>query len=197
MLPAVRAVQEVCSIYCATANAVQVIVAETDLDSPAREAGLRARDRIVRVGGASVTAQRENDLPAIRRTLGLLPKGEEASLEVVRGDETLVELVLQNLLTNAGKYSPAGTEIEVSLQVNGDGLPEVQVRDQGIGLDSVDLENLFTPFYRSDRARDVAKGLGLGLTVCMRALEAQGGGISASAAPGAGSIFRFYLQPAD
>ncbi|HZW08520.1 MAG TPA: trypsin-like peptidase domain-containing protein [Phycisphaerales bacterium] len=66
-----------------------VIVAETDLDSPAREAGIRARDRIVRINGGSVTAERENDLPRVRRMLGLLPKGEEAALELVRGEETI------------------------------------------------------------------------------------------------------------
>jgi len=66
-----------------------VIVAETDLESPARESGVRARDRIMRINGVSVTAARENDLPAIRRMLGLLPKGGEATLEIARGDETL------------------------------------------------------------------------------------------------------------
>ena len=66
-----------------------VIVAETDVDSPAREAGFQARDRIVRIGGESVTATRVNDLPAIRRRLGLLPKGEGAEVGVVRGEETL------------------------------------------------------------------------------------------------------------
>jgi serine protease Do len=66
-----------------------VIVAETDMESPAREAGIRARDRIVRIRGESVTAERENDLPAVRRMLGLLPKGEEAEIELVRGEETI------------------------------------------------------------------------------------------------------------
>ncbi len=71
-----------------------VIVSETDTDSPAREAGIQARDRIVRIGDESVTAQRVNDLPAIRRRLGLLAKGEPTTIELVRGEETLiVELV--------------------------------------------------------------------------------------------------------
>jgi serine protease Do len=71
-----------------------VIVSETDLDSPAREAGFQARDRIVRIGGESATARRVNDLPAVRRALGLLPKGEPTPIEIVRGEESLVlELV--------------------------------------------------------------------------------------------------------
>ena len=71
-----------------------VIVAETDPESPAREAGFLARDRIVKIGGESVTAARVNDLPGIRKRLGLLAKGEVTEVEVVRGSERVVlELV--------------------------------------------------------------------------------------------------------
>ena len=66
-----------------------VIVAETDVESPARRAGLMARDRILRVNGEPVTALTERDLPAVRRTLGLLPKGEPALFEVERGSGVL------------------------------------------------------------------------------------------------------------
>jgi serine protease Do len=61
-----------------------VVVAETDPESPARRAGIRARDRIVRINGEAVTAQREEDLPRVRRLLGLMPKGKEATVELVR-----------------------------------------------------------------------------------------------------------------
>ena len=66
-----------------------VIVAETDPESPARRAGIRARDRLVRIGGQAVTAMTEEDLPAIRRLVGLLPKYEPVAIDLVRGDETL------------------------------------------------------------------------------------------------------------
>jgi len=66
-----------------------VIVAETDPDSPARRAGFQGKDRIVRVNGASLTALTTEDLPAVRRFLGLLPKGEEATFDVARGTDTL------------------------------------------------------------------------------------------------------------
>ncbi len=64
-----------------------VIVAETDPDSPARDAGFLARDRIVKIGGETVNAARVNDLPDIRKRLGLLPKGEPTEIEVVRGTD--------------------------------------------------------------------------------------------------------------
>jgi serine protease Do len=66
-----------------------VIVAETDPESPARRAGLQARDRIVKIGGKAVTAVTDEDLPAVRRMIGLLPKHQKAAIDLVRGDKPL------------------------------------------------------------------------------------------------------------
>ncbi len=74
-------------MYFAAENGV--IVAETDPQSPARRAGLQPRDRIVRVNGEKIDAITEEDLPAVRRKLGFLAKGEPARFEVVRGNENL------------------------------------------------------------------------------------------------------------
>ncbi len=71
-----------------------VIVAETDPGSPARKAGLRPRDRLLSVAGQPLTALSEEDLPHVRRALGLLPRGEPVTFEVQRDGDTLrVELV--------------------------------------------------------------------------------------------------------
>jgi serine protease Do len=70
-----------------------VIVAQTDPDSPARRAGIQPRDRIIRVNGEPVSAMTEEDLPAVRRALGLLVKGKPAKFQLVRNEETItVEL---------------------------------------------------------------------------------------------------------
>jgi serine protease Do len=70
-----------------------VIVAETDPESPARQAGILPKDRIVAIGGKSVTAMTEEDLPALRREIGLLPKGAPVKIELMRNDQSLtVEL---------------------------------------------------------------------------------------------------------
>jgi serine protease Do len=61
-----------------------VIIAETDPESPARRAGIQAGDRLLRINGQTVTALTEEELPAIRRQLGSLPKMETARLELVR-----------------------------------------------------------------------------------------------------------------
>jgi serine protease Do len=66
-----------------------VIVSETDPESPARRAGIQARDRIVRVGGQPVNAMTDEDLPAVRRMLGLLPKHQKAKIDLVRGERPM------------------------------------------------------------------------------------------------------------
>jgi len=73
-----------------------VVVAGTDPESPARRAGIQPKDRIIAVNGHPVTARVHEDLPAVRCRLGLLPKGEPARLELVRG-ETLHTLELTPL----------------------------------------------------------------------------------------------------
>jgi len=70
-----------------------IIVAETDADSPARSAGICTNDRIVAINGRSLTARQEEDLPDIRRWIGLLPRGEAMSIRLMRGgQEVSVEL---------------------------------------------------------------------------------------------------------
>jgi serine protease Do len=61
-----------------------VIVASTDPDSPSRDAGLETNDRIVKINGQAVTAANEEDLPRLRKLIGLLPRNQEASIEIVR-----------------------------------------------------------------------------------------------------------------
>lgn len=70
-----------------------VLVAETDLDSPARRAGLEAGDRLVRLNGAKLNGLTQEDLPTVRRQLGFLPKDQPARVEFVRkGESRTIEL---------------------------------------------------------------------------------------------------------
>jgi serine protease Do len=64
-----------------------VIIAETDPDSPARRAGIQARDRILKVGGQPLNAVTAEDLPVVRRQLGLLSKLQSVEIEILRGNE--------------------------------------------------------------------------------------------------------------
>ena len=99
---------------------------------------------------------------------------------------------MENLLSNADKYSPAHAEVEVVLRVE-DGEATVSVLDRGIGIDPADADQLFTPFYRTDAAKSHANGIGIGLAVCKRVIDSQGGRIWARPRQGGGSELAFVL----
>jgi PAS domain S-box-containing protein len=111
---------------------------------------------------------------------------------IVDADRTNIELLIDNLLSNADKYSPPTTDIEVVLQVKGNEA-QVLVLDRGIGLAEEDAEALFAPFYRSVTAKKKANGIGVGLAVCKRVIESHDGRIWAKPRGGGGSEFGFAL----
>jgi two-component system sensor histidine kinase KdpD len=111
-------------------------------------------------------------------------------LPLVPMDDVLVEQVLINLLENAAKYTPAGTEIDVRAWVD-DGQAMVEVADRGPGLAAGDESRIFEKFYR--RAGPQSRGAGLGLAICRAIVEAHGGRIWAQNRPDGGAAFRFFL----
>ena len=111
---------------------------------------------------------------------------------IVEADRTYLELVVENLLSNANKYSPAAAEITVEI-VPRDGEARVRVLDRGIGIRADDLGKVFSPFYRGDVAPSLATGLGIGLAVCRRVVELQGGRVWAGARNGGGAEVGFAL----
>jgi len=121
-----------------------------------------------------------------------------AALPIVVGEETYVEQVVRNLLTNAVKYSDAGTPIRVLVSTE-DGGVAVRVIDAGPGVSPEALEHLFEAFYRAPEVRRSAAGAGIGLFVSRELVEAMGGRIWAAAAPRPsvkGSEFGFWLPAA-
>jgi signal transduction histidine kinase len=127
--------------------------------------------------------------------------GHELSLSLpespvpLRCDGARIEQVLNNLVSNALKYSPDGTRVEVTVVQRGE---EVlfSVSDQGIGISAEEQRHLFTPFQRASEARERASGAGLGLSVARRIVEAHGGSIEVDSQPGKGSVFSIRLKPA-
>src|SRR2546428_56113 len=125
----------------------------------------------------------------IGRTVELVGPGlpVAAGIEAVR-----LAQILDNLLRNAAKYSPTGSPIVVEIAAADDEVV-VAVRDQGSGVEADDLEQIFTPGFRSSRHAEVA-GEGLGLAVCRKIVESCGGRIWATS-PGRdrGSTFHVAL----
>lgn len=119
--------------------------------------------------------------------------GSTTAPPFVLGEPTLITLVADNLIGNAIKYSDPETPIEVTLDAEDPGQIEVHVLDRGIGVGKNECEWIFTPFYRSRAAVARASGMGIGLAVCRRIVEAQGGWIKASPRQGGGSDFAFAL----
>ncbi len=116
----------------------------------------------------------------------------DAGLPPVSGDDTSIQQVVHNLVSNAAKYSPPGSVVEVKVE-GGDGEVLVRVLDRGRGLSAVEASHVFEPFYRSEAAKRMAAGAGIGLFVCRRLVEAMGGRIWAEPREGGGSVFAFAL----
>lgn len=111
---------------------------------------------------------------------------------IVEGDSTRLIQVLSNLIGNSIRYTPEGGHITVELAVNGpQGHAQLSVTDNGIGISSDLLPNLFDLFTQAQRSTDSRNsGLGLGLALVKTLVEAHGGAVRASS-PGAGQGSRF------
>ena len=109
---------------------------------------------------------------------------------MIQADGLRIEQVVRNLVSNAVKYSPGGSLVEIAVDER-DGEVVLSVRDDGTGIPSEDLQTIFLPFRRRKLAN--APGAGLGLSVVRRIVLAHGGRIDVDSAPGRGSTFRVTL----
>lgn len=115
-----------------------------------------------------------------------------AELPPVLAHEPWMLMVMANLLSNAQKYSPDDEPIDVIVAATGE-FVSVSVLDRGAGLAAADCEHIFEPFFRAAATAEAAGGMGLGLALCKRLVELQGGTISCEARDGGGSVFSFSL----
>jgi signal transduction histidine kinase len=115
------------------------------------------------------------------------------SLPPALADPRRIRQVLRNLVENAVKYSPEGGAITISVQPAA-GRLQIDVGDQGIGIEPQQLDAVFDRFYQVDSAstRKVG-GAGLGLSICKAIVEAHHGAIWVESQPGIGSTFSFTL----
>ncbi len=114
----------------------------------------------------------------------------------VYGDEPLLAVALHNLIANAIQYSPKGSRVGVGVK-NTDGIVEIAVTDQGIGIPDDELDRVFERFFRIDPARSRhTGGSGLGLSIVKHVVQNHGGDIRVWSQPGNGSTFTIRLPEA-
>ena len=129
---------------------------------------------------------------AEQRNIQLVMTGEAEAW--MRGDQPRLHRAILNLLDNALRYSPDGSQVDVDVQPSG-GWWLLTVRDYGQGLSEPDLEKMFQRFYRGDpsRARTTRSGSGLGLAIVQQIAVNHGGRIQARNQPDGGACMELLL----
>ena len=115
----------------------------------------------------------------------------EESVEAVVDEEKMGQ-VLENILSNAVKYSPEGGRIRITGGVVQDDY-QVSVEDQGIGMSPEQLERIFDRFYRADASNTAIPGTGLGMSIVKHILDAHGGKVWVESELGKGTTVRFSI----
>jgi two-component system sensor histidine kinase SenX3 len=130
-------------------------------------------------------------LPAQRKRIEVGVGGDHGA--VVYGDHNLLVTAVRNLVENAIAYSPEATRVSVTVRRR-DGLVEIAVSDQGLGIAPGDQERVFERFYRVDPARSrQTGGTGLGLSIVKHVAANHGGDVTVWSVEGEGSTFTLRL----
>ena len=143
---------------------------------------------------------RKNVAPLIIEESRVIEEDVEPHLPWVFADLRAVCGCLENLITNAIKYSGIDRRIRISarLETTESGKEvAIAIQDRGMGIPGSELKHIFEPFYRSPEARLAQiPGTGLGLSVCKHLAEAMGGRVSVKSEVGIGSTFTLHLRTA-
>jgi signal transduction histidine kinase len=172
---------------------VEDILAAARLDLGAVAGGLPLRrDRVMLTDLVEAAATRFQVLyPKDRLELQC-----DVALDALEGDGALLRRVVDNLIDNARKYSEPNSPIVVRLD-NDAGAIVLSVIDRGMGIEAKDLPHIFTPFFRTDRSRTrKTGGVGLGLTLVRRIVNAHGGRVDVESQVGVGTRVRVRLPVA-
>jgi len=118
-----------------------------------------------------------------------------AAMPLVAADIGMVERVLENLVENALRHTPAGGRVTLALSLEGE-RAGVAVSDTGVGIPADEIDNVFERFYRADRSGS-RHHAGLGLAIARRMVQLHGGQLAVRSTPGQGTTFAFDLPLAE
>lgn len=138
--------------------------------------------------------------PLVRELEPLLMK-QQLRLDVHFAEEPLVakadpirfQQAIRNVVANAMRFSPPGSAIELSGQVDSGGQIHIVIRDHGPGIPEEELETIFEAFVQSSKTKDGSGGTGLGLAICRKILETMGGKIYARNPSRGGAVFHILM----
>ena len=143
-----------------------------------------------------VIADAQFEATALDKGVDLLLPDDTSTLQV-SGDIAELKRAVENVVRNGVRHAPSGTSVVVQAEnvVDERGVV-ITVTDQGAGVEEADLEQIFTPFFRSPSERAQSSGYGIGLSLVKRIIEAHGGQVSAANLPGGGFQVRLALPAA-
>ncbi len=134
----------------------------------------------------------DNKYHAQKKNISIQYSAHE-NIPSLHGDAAQLRLVLNNLISNAIKYSVQGTLVEINVSCNETEV-EIAVADQGQGIPEDELDEVFRPFQRTSvQSTAGEKSTGLGLTIAKKVVEAHNGTISVTSKVGKGTVFSFTL----
>ena len=151
---------------------------------------------MIEIGQVVETCFAANESAAEQKSISLVSQ-EELRHACIPADEEALRQILDNLVTNAIKYTPEGGRVEVDWRIE-DAELVIQVRDNGIGIPEKHHSRIFERFYRVDKARSrELGGTGLGLAIVKHLAQMLGGAVALESAPGKGSTFQVRLPLAE
>jgi two-component system sensor histidine kinase SenX3 len=149
---------------------------------------------IVEIDHVVALAIDQNRVAADAQRVSLV-SGGDAGVQVY-GDEPLLAVALHNLIANAIQYSPKGSRVGIGVSSH-EGIVEIAVTDQGMGIPEEELDRVFERFFRIDQARSRhTGGSGLGLSIVKHVVQNHGGDVRVWSQPGNGSTFTIRLPEA-
>lgn len=153
-----------------------------------------SKPELVDIDGVIAHAIDQNRVAADRHDIRLVSGGDAGS--EVYGDEALLVVAVHNLVANAVQYSPDGSRVGIGV-TSSDGVIEIAVTDQGIGISEDEKDRVFERFFRTDPARSRRTGgSGLGLSIVKHVVQNHGGDVRVWSQHGHGSTFTIRLPAA-